>query len=54
MKTADNQLLSAILLFIHTATWNRIQHLKGGEIGGLDFRLKIIAVHLRINSLFKQ
>ena len=40
MKTADNQSLLAVFLFIHTANWGRIRHPKGGEIGGLDFHLK--------------
>ena len=40
MKTADNQSLSAVFLFIHTANWSRIPHLTGGEIGGLNFHIK--------------
>ena len=40
MKTADNQSLSAVFLFIHTANWSRIPHLTWGEIGGLNFHIK--------------
>ena len=40
MKTADNQSLSAVFLFIHTANWSRIPHFTGGEIGGLNFHIK--------------